>query len=163
MRNIINMLGGVALSALAMAPAHAEEGSFTGQFGALAVGKITTLTPTHVFWAGAFSGSLFDAAGGPFDRASVTCPGTNDLDFGAGTSALAGYCVVSDGAESAIVVTWDCAGVPGYCEGTATWADGTGKWQGWIAEATFTATLGKTHEDGSTSTSAVWTVNYKTP
>ncbi|MGQ0609515.1 MAG: hypothetical protein ACT4N9_00200 [Paracoccaceae bacterium] len=163
MRSIINTLGGAALWALAMTPATAEEVTFTGHFGALAVGQITTLTPTHVFWAGAFSGSVFDAAGGPFDRVSVTCPGTNDLDFGAGTSVMSGYCVVSDGADSTIVATWECAGTPGSCEGTGTWADGTGKWQGWTADATFTAQLGKTHEDGTTSTTAVWTVTYRTP
>ena len=32
--------------------------------GALAVGKITTLNPGHLFWTGAFSGVIFDAAGG---------------------------------------------------------------------------------------------------
>lgn len=163
MRNIIKTLCGVALSALAMAPAAAEEGTFVANFGALAVGKVTTLTPTHLFWTGAFSGVLFDAAGGPFDRAFVTCPGTNDMDFKAGTSILSGHCLITDGAESAIVATWACEGAPGSCEGTGTWNDGSGKWQGWTADATFTAQLGKALEDGSVPTYAVWTVHYKTP
>jgi hypothetical protein len=160
MRNFIRTICGVAFSAMAVLPAAAEEGAFVANFGALAVGKITTLTPTQVFWSGAFSGAVFDAAGGPFDHAFVTCPGTNDLDFAAGTSVLSGYCLVTDGADSAIVVTFSCTGAPGICaDGTAAWNDGSGKWQGWTADATWTAQLGQPQEDGSISTYAVWTVN----
>lgn len=153
----------LALAAFAAGPALAETGSFVANFGALAIGKITTLSPGHLFWTGSFSGVLFDAADGPMNNASVTCPSTNDLDFNAGTGKIAGYCLISDG-ESSIVASYTCSGAPGTCEGgTASWGEGTGKWAGWTADVTFSGYLGKTLEDGSVPTHAIWNVNYTTP
>lgn len=163
MRMITKSLCTLAVSVLAAQPVLAEKGSFVANFGALAVGKITTLSPTHLFWTGAFSGVIFDAADGPMNHAFVTCPSTNDLDFAAGKGVITGKCLISDGADSTIVATFICTGAPGSCEGTGTWADGTGKWAGWTAEVTFTGQLGKALEDGSVPTYAVWNVNYETP
>jgi len=164
MRNITATLCGLTLSAWAIVPAIAAEGDSVINFGGLAVGNVTTLTPSHLFWAGAFSGALFDEAHGPFDHAFVTCPGTNDLDFGAGTSVISGYCLISDGADSAIIATFACTGAPGTCEdGTATWHDGSGKWQGWTAVAKWTAQLGKALENGSVPFHANWSVHYTSP
>ena len=143
----------------------AEDGTMTMELGALAVGNITTLTEGRVFWTGHFSGSAVNIGDeGPIRRAFVTCPGTNELNFVDNTSKLSGFCVLSDGAESRLLVEWTCTGTPGACvDGTGTWSNGTGKWEGYRADVTWTTQLGAALEDGSTPAYATWTINYSTP
>lgn len=166
MKNHLSRAAGLALAAsVAAVPAWAEEGTFQARFGFLAVGSVTPLEEGHVFWSGHFSGSLSDLSGqGPVHNAFVQCPGTNDLDLNAGTAALEGYCVVSDGGESRIFIRWNCTGRPGTCdEGRAEWTSGTGRWAGLTATATFTAQLGPALSDGSVPGYAVWDVAYAAP
>ena len=160
------MLGKLAFVAFSICAgsAAAEEGTMTMEFGALAVGNVTTLSEGHLFWAGHFSGAAINTSGtGPIERAFVTCPGTNELNFGANTSELPGVCVLSDGADGRIQVKWTCTGTPGTClDGTGTWSDGTGRWKGLTADVTWTAQLGAALDAGSVPPYATWTVNYKT-
>jgi hypothetical protein len=160
----ISAAAGVLAVALASA-ASAEEGSFTGQFGALAVGKVHTLeVDTHIFWAGAFSGVFLDDKGeGLIHRAWVTCPAADEIDFAAGTSKASGHCVIMDGAESKIYLTWECEGTPAGCQGTATYLSGTGKWEGLTGKATFEAAFGPLLGDGAMPTWARWSVDYNMP
>lgn len=146
-------------------PALAADGSFTGQFGALAVGKVQALErPDHIFWSGAFSGTFFDDKGkGLIHRAWVTCPGSNTIDMAANTSKAGGYCVISDGADSKIYLTWECAGTPSGCKGTGDWISGTGKWKGVKGKATFEAGFGPILSDGTEPTWASWDVTYSMP
>jgi hypothetical protein len=153
----------LAVATSLAAPALAGEGTFVALSGALAVGKVTTLSPGHVFWTGSLSGVIFDAAGGPMTHAQVTCPSMDDLDFNKGKAVIEGRCLISGGADSSIVATFTCSGAPGSCAGRATCSEGTGKWVGrTAADVTFTGQRGKALEDRSVPTYAVWTVACKT-
>lgn len=160
----ISILAIGLVASLTAAPAFAEDGKLIATFGYLAVGTVTPITDTHVFWSGHFSGSLSQEGGGPFDGVFVQCPGVNDLDFAAGASTLHGYCMIGDGTtENRVIAKWECSGPPGSCSGTAEWIEGTGKWKGVTGSGTFTAQLGPSFSDGSTPGYAKWDIDYKLP
>lgn len=151
----------VLIAALTSETAIAEDGKLAATFGFLAVGTVTPITESHVFWSGQFSGSIKQDGGGEFDGLFVQCPGVNDLDFGANTSTLHGYCMIGDAStKNRIIAKWECSGAPGGCSGTAEWIGGVGKWEGITGSGPFTATLGPSFSDGSTPGYASWEIYY---
>ncbi|MCW5697105.1 MAG: hypothetical protein KIS96_10295 [Bauldia sp.] len=163
----VRRIGAAASFCLALligSAASAEEGTFSGQFGALAVGQVHTLSSeTHIWWAGAFSGAFFDDAGeGLIHRAFVTCPATNEIDLAANTSKASGHCIIMDGAGSQIHLTWACEGTAAGCAGTGVYLSGTGRWEGLTGTAVFEAAFGPILGDGQ-PTWARWEVNYILP
>ncbi|MDA2918550.1 hypothetical protein MYX76_03475 [Desulfobacterota bacterium AH_259_B03_O07] len=108
-----------------------KQGTYNIHFGWYAVGKVFEIGKDHGFFAGEFSGTVFNDEGKGFlHHASVVCPGVDDVIKG--ISKAHGYCTITDFDGDMVFLVWKCKGSKGSpkCEGDFQWTGGTGKYTG---------------------------------
>ena len=141
--------------------AHAEsqlakQGKYTSHFGWYAIGKTSELEKGHTLFQGEFNSTNFNDAGQGFiHKASVVCPGVNDMIDGV-SRASQGYCIVTDQDGDKAFLVWKAG--KGF-DGDFQWTGGTGKYTGITGNNTFTAFL----IGPSSSGYSVWKGEWKLP
>jgi hypothetical protein len=94
-------------------------------------GHVFKVGTTRMLFLGDFEGIFYvETDKGVMDEAFVRCPATMNLDAESGTTSGKGHCAIHVDAGDTVYATWTCAGKPGYCEGTFTLEEGTGKFEG---------------------------------
>ena len=120
----------VLLATLA-AGAAAESGTAKALITWDGEGQVFKVGTSRMLFLGDFEGILYvETDKGVMDEAFVRCPATMNLDTESGTTSGTGHCAIHVDAGDTVYATWTCEGKPGYCEGTFTLAEGTGKFEG---------------------------------